>query len=110
MNYLGLAISDDGISFKRGEKPLMGPIAGTFEARGLEDPRVVKIDDVFYMTYTGFGGRYDGDFRICLATSKDLLNWERRGIMLDEVNKDAALFPRKINVTNQCTKTSLNHR
>ncbi len=97
MNYLGLAISDDGISFERGKKPLMGPIAGTFEARGLEDPRVVKIDDVFYMTYTGFGGRYDGDFRICLATSKDLLNWERRGIMLDEVNKDAALFPRKIN-------------
>jgi len=97
MNYIGLATSEDGINFKRGNEPILGPIKDSQESRGCEDPRVVKIDDVFYMTYTGFGGRFDGDFKICLATSKDLINWERKGILLDESNKDAALFPRKIN-------------
>lgn len=67
-----------------------------FEARGPEDPRVVCIDGTFFMVYTGFGGRYPGDFRICLASSSDLINWEKHGILLDETNKNGSLFPEKI--------------
>ena len=96
-NYFGYAVSTDGINFNRLEKPLLGPEPGTQEGRGVEDPRVVKLEDTYYMTYTGFGGRFDGDFRICYATSKNLIDWERQGVMLDETNKDASLFPRKIN-------------
>jgi predicted GH43/DUF377 family glycosyl hydrolase len=55
------------------------------------------MDSDFYMMYTGYGGRFDGDYRICLATSKDLIHWERQGVMLDEPNKDASLLPEKIN-------------
>lgn len=97
LNYIGKAVSTDGIKFKRENQPLLSPVKNTYENRGCEDPRVIKIDDTFYMTYTGFGGRYDGDFRICLATSKDLIKWNKKGVLLDEENKDAALFPELIN-------------
>jgi predicted GH43/DUF377 family glycosyl hydrolase len=66
------------------------------ELRGPEDPRIVKIDGTFYVTYTGYGGRFDGDYRICLASSKNLIEWKRHGVVLDEPNKDAALFPERI--------------
>jgi predicted GH43/DUF377 family glycosyl hydrolase len=47
--------------------------------------------------YTGFGGRFPGDYRISYATSTNLIHWTRHGIVLDEENKDASLFPEKIN-------------
>jgi predicted GH43/DUF377 family glycosyl hydrolase len=96
INSLGYAVSSDGLNFNRLEKPILINDVPQ-EARGPEDPRVVKIDDTFYMMYTGYGGRFDGDYRICLATSKNLIDWERHGVMLDEPNKDASLFPEKIN-------------
>lgn len=96
INSLGYAVSADGVHFNRLEDPILINDVPQ-EARGPEDPRVVKIDDVFYMLYTGYGGRFDGDYRICLASSCNLINWERHGVMLDEPNKDASLFPRKVN-------------
>ena len=48
------------------------------------------------MTYTGYGGRFEGDYRISLASSRNLTDWKRHGVLLDETNKDAALFPEKI--------------
>jgi beta-1,2-mannobiose phosphorylase / 1,2-beta-oligomannan phosphorylase len=95
INALGYAVSGDGIHFNRLEQPILSNNVPQ-EARGPEDPRIVKIEDTFYMLYTGYGGRFDGDYRICLATSKNLIEWERQGVMLDEPNKDAALFPEKI--------------
>jgi predicted GH43/DUF377 family glycosyl hydrolase len=96
INSLGYAVSIDGIHFNRLEKPVLTNDVPQ-EARGPEDPRIVKIKDTYYMMYTGFGGRFDGDYRICLATSKNLITWERHGVILDEPNKDASLFPEKIN-------------
>jgi predicted GH43/DUF377 family glycosyl hydrolase len=95
INSLGYAVSTDGIHFNRLEQPILTN-AVPQELRGPEDPRIVKIDDLFYMLYTGYGGRFDGDYRICLATSKNLIAWDRHGVMLDEPNKDASLFPEKI--------------
>jgi predicted GH43/DUF377 family glycosyl hydrolase len=96
INSLGYAVSTDGVNFNRLEKPILVNDVPQ-EARGPEDPRIVKIGNIFYMMYTGYGGRFDADFRICLATSKNLIAWERHGEMLDEPNKDASLFPQKIN-------------
>jgi predicted GH43/DUF377 family glycosyl hydrolase len=96
VNNLGYAFSSDGIHFDRLENPiLINDIEQ--ERRGPEDPRITMFGNVFYMLYTGFGGRFSGDYRICLASSQDLINWKRHGIVLDEPNKDAALFPEKIN-------------
>ena len=96
VNNLGYAISSDGIHFNRLEKPILINDVPQ-EQRGPEDPRLVRLDDTFYMTYTGYGGRFDGDYRICLASSPNLISWERHGVLLDEANKDAALFPEKVN-------------
>ena len=46
---------------------------------GVEDPRVVKFGATFYLTYTGYNKK---DAQLCLATSKDLLHWQRRGVIL----------------------------
>ena len=82
--------------FNRLEQPILANDVPQ-EARGPEDPRIVKIGDTFYMMYTGYGGRFGGDYRISLATSKNLIEWQRQGVMLDEANKDASLFPEKVN-------------
>ncbi len=96
ISRLGHAISADGLHFERAEYPLLTG-EGEQELRGLEDPRIVKIEDTFYMMYTGYRGKTHRDYRICLASSHDLINWKRHGIVLDESNKDASLFPEKIN-------------
>lgn len=95
INSLGYAVSQDGITFNRLEAPILTNDVPQ-EARGPEDPRIVKIGSTFYMMYTGYGGRFDGDYRISLATSQNLISWDRKGVMLDEPNKDASLFPEKI--------------
>ncbi|MFQ5531887.1 MAG: glycoside hydrolase family 130 protein [Candidatus Nanoarchaeia archaeon] len=61
---------------------------------GVEDPRIVKIGNTYYMTYVAVMG-HEG---VCtnLAISKDLRKWERKGIIFREQNKDAFLFPEKI--------------
>ena len=38
---------------ERWEKPFMIP-EFEYESQGIEDPRIVKIDDVYYMTYTPY--------------------------------------------------------
>lgn len=96
INSLGYAVSADGIHFNRLENPILSNDVPQ-ELRGPEDPRIVKIGSTFYMMYTGYGGRFDGDYRISLATSQNLIHWERQGGMLDEPNKDASLLPEKVN-------------
>ncbi len=96
INSLGYAVSADGIHFNRLENPILVNDVPQ-ELRGPEDPRIVEMNGLFYMMYTGYGGRFDADYRISLATSQNLINWERQGVMLDEPNKDASLFPEKIN-------------
>ncbi|HPN67953.1 MAG TPA: pesticidal protein Cry7Aa [Saprospiraceae bacterium] len=62
----------------RNQTPLLSPMAD-YEKHGMEDPRIVKIDDVYYLTYTA----YDGLNALgALATSTDLISWERHGIIV----------------------------
>jgi predicted GH43/DUF377 family glycosyl hydrolase len=54
-----------------------------YEKQGVEDPRIVKIEDTFYITYTA----YDGVNAMgALATSKDLIHFEKQGIITPKVN------------------------
>jgi len=61
---------------------------------GVEDPRIVKIGNRYAMTYV-IVNKEEG---VCtsLATSRDLKNWKRHGIIFRQQNKDALLFPEKI--------------
>ena len=81
----GYAWSENIVDWQRLPEPVLRNDAPQ-ELRGPEDPRIVKLDGRFYMTYTGFGGRFPGDYRICLAISDDLKHWERQGVVLDEEN------------------------
>jgi predicted GH43/DUF377 family glycosyl hydrolase len=66
---------------ERHEKPVIVPELD-FETHGVEDARLVKIDDLYYLTYTGYDGT---NARGALATSKDLINFEKRGIIVPPV-------------------------
>jgi predicted GH43/DUF377 family glycosyl hydrolase len=53
-----------------------------FESHGVEDARLVKIDDLYYMTYTGYDGT---NARGALATSKDLNQFTKKGIIVPPI-------------------------
>jgi len=54
-----------------------------YEKQGVEDARVVKIEDTYYLTYTA----YDGINALgALATSKDLIHFEKHGIITPKIN------------------------
>ena len=61
---------------------------------GVEDPRIVKIKDKYYMTYVSIS-KFNG-VSTSLACTKDFKNWEREGLIFSEQNKDCVLFPEKI--------------
>lgn len=99
ISRIGYAVSEDGVTWNRLRKPVLIPKSKR-EARGVEDPRVTEIDDVFYMAYTAYGKSASGDFDITpmFACSDNLISWERIGPLIEgEDNKDHVLFPRKIN-------------
>lgn len=84
---IGYATSDDGVHFTRRAVPVLAPEAPYEKGGGVEDPRVVKIGGEYLMTYTGYNN-VDGvgpdhkDAQLCLATSTDLLHWQRQGVMM----------------------------
>ncbi len=54
-----------------------------YESQGLEDPRIVKIDDLYYLTYTA----YDGVNALgALATSTDLIHFEKQGVVVPKIS------------------------
>jgi predicted GH43/DUF377 family glycosyl hydrolase len=98
ISRLGYAVSADGAHWNRLREPVLGPHDDS-DARGVEDPRVVEIDGVFYMAYTAYGRSAVSDFAIqpMFARSTNLMEWERLGpLVTGEDNKDHGLFPRKL--------------
>lgn len=99
---LGYADSSDGIHFARRPDPVFTPAMDYEKDGGVEDPRLVKIGDTYYLTYTGYNKT---DAQLCLATSTDLIHWERQGILLPAYKgtwnvvwtKSGAIVDRKIN-------------
>lgn len=98
VSQLCLAVSEDGYNFEKYENnPIIRPTMPE-EKRGCEDPRVTKIRDTFYLTYTAYDGMHperSENIYIALATSKDLINWKKQGIIVKDI-KAAAIFPEKI--------------
>lgn len=69
---------------KRNQAPIIVP-EYEYESQGVEDPRIVKIDDVYYLSYTA----YDGINALgALATSPDLIHWEKKGIIVPQLTYD----------------------
>jgi len=93
------------VRWNRLRQPVLGP-RDESDSRGVEDPRVTVLDDVFYMCYTAYGQAAGaskpthaggGGILPMIARSSNLITWERLGpIVRGEDNKDHVLFPRKI--------------
>ncbi len=66
---------------KRNEAPVLFPEMD-YESQGVEDPRIVKIEDLYYLTYTAFDGI---NALGALATSKDLIHWDKKGLIVPQI-------------------------
>jgi predicted GH43/DUF377 family glycosyl hydrolase len=75
---VGHCILSDPLTIeKRSDSPIIVP-ESEYEKHGTEDPRIVKIDDLFYITYTS----YDGINALgTLKTSKDLKSWKMKELL-----------------------------
>ena len=94
ISHLRLVYSDDGTNFKESpEYPsLFGE--GEYESYGIEDCRVAKIEDTYYLTYTMVSANGVG---VGLRTTKDWKHFNKKGMILSPHNKDCAIFEERIN-------------
>jgi beta-1,2-mannobiose phosphorylase / 1,2-beta-oligomannan phosphorylase len=67
---------------ERNEKPLITP-EFEYESHGIEDARIVKIDDLFYLTFTAYDGE---NAQGALAISTDLKTFIKHGIIVPPVS------------------------
>jgi beta-1,2-mannosidase len=79
---LGLAVSEDGVHFKRQTKPVFYPDNDFMKKYeypgGCEDPRLVETEDGKYiLTYTAYDGK---TARLCVASSPNLQIWKKEGL------------------------------
>jgi predicted GH43/DUF377 family glycosyl hydrolase len=66
---------------ERSDKPILTS-QYEYESHGVEDARIVKIDGLYYLTYTAYDGT---NAQGALAVSTDLKNFEKRGIIVPPV-------------------------
>jgi len=85
---IGLAVSDDGITFQLSPNPVLYPAEDSWKGYewmgGCEDPRVVEAEDGSYVMYYTMWNRdnpkgVEKAARIGVATSRDLKRWIKHG-------------------------------
>ena len=111
ISVLGIARSKNGLdNWQVDEKPAMLPCSkddnfaeGTNidelienERGGVEDPRISKIDDTYYITYSAYHASIAHRVRVSLATTKDFKSFKRYGPLLKTDMRNVVIFPEKI--------------
>ena len=123
LSVLGYATSTDGLTIDfRSNEPIYIPrepfetpggithktFADHFASGGgyggVEDPRITRIDDTFFMTYVAFDGANPPRIALTSISVEDFLKnnwdkWEKAKLISAPgmVNKNAVIFPEKIN-------------
>lgn len=100
LSTIGYAKTEGPVKIiERKEKPIIFRDFD-YEKQGVEDPRIVKIEGTFYLTYTA----YDGINAMgALAISKDLIHFEKKGIITPQVN-----YQEYESHVNSCNPSKLN--
>jgi predicted GH43/DUF377 family glycosyl hydrolase len=121
---LGLATSTDGYRFERaGREPAFGPSVDAFDGGCVEDPRIVKFGEHYFVTYASRpfppGQYWTADNAVSkppplppefpqafrwnatatgLAITKDFKSWLRAGRLTSPMvdDRDVILFPEKV--------------
>ncbi len=103
ISTLGYAVSKDGINIDyKAKEPIYKP-REDFESSGCEDPRLTQIGNYIYMLYTAYNVTAVPRVALTKITVKDFLenNWNwSKPILISPPgisDKDACLFPEKIN-------------
>ncbi|HPN55128.1 MAG TPA: pesticidal protein Cry7Aa [Candidatus Moranbacteria bacterium] len=79
-------IDEKGKAINRLDHPVLFP-EHDFEKKGVEDPRVVFLDGIYYFFYTAFDGK---NAVIAYATSNDLKTFKKQGIISAQFTYDEA--------------------
>jgi beta-1,2-mannobiose phosphorylase / 1,2-beta-oligomannan phosphorylase len=66
---------------ERCHEPIMVP-EFEYEKHGVEDPRIVRIEDQYYLSYTAYDGT---NARGALAISKDLVHFKKQGLIVPPI-------------------------
>uniref|UniRef100_UPI0032173099 glycoside hydrolase family 130 protein n=1 Tax=uncultured Draconibacterium sp. TaxID=1573823 RepID=UPI0032173099 len=95
-SILGKAESNDGYHFIADENPFMVPategVFKEYEAYGLEDPRIVFLDNEFLITYSAYSKH---GVRIGLAKTKDFKTVERFSLITEADYRNVVIFPER---------------
>lgn len=98
LSHLRIARSKDGIHFILEDTPCIMPDAEE-ESWGMEDARITKIGDTFYINYTAVS---PNGASTALITTKDFESYRRHGNIFLPENKDVTIFPEKIGELYYC--------
>jgi len=86
VSSIGYCELKDNQVVKRLKEPILVP-ENAYEVNGVEDPRVTFLDGTYYLMYTA----HDGDNAlIAYATSTDLINFTKQGIISPKISYDKA--------------------
>lgn len=99
LGTIGHAVSENGFDFVRNSD---GPVLDTsgedpmiVGINGVEDPRITKIGDTYYIVYVISSACWD---RLTLASTKDFKTFTKHGLIVKDISqRTGALFPGKIN-------------
>jgi beta-1,2-mannobiose phosphorylase / 1,2-beta-oligomannan phosphorylase len=92
VSHLRVVYSRDGRSIDSVEGARFEP-QNEYEEFGVEDPRIVKVGDTYYITYVAVSSH---GAATALASTRDFKSFQRHGIIFYPENKDIVMFPKKL--------------
>ena len=92
ISHLRRARSRDGLHFEVDDEPALVP-GHPLESFGIEDARITPLDGQYLVNYTAVSPH---GIATALATSRDLVHFERRGILFAPPNRDVTIFPERV--------------
>jgi len=92
ISHFRRARSKDGFRFEVEAQPAFAA-SEALEAFGVEDPRITRIADTYWVNYTAVSS---AGISTALASSRDLLSFERHGVIFSPPNRDVTIFPEQI--------------
>jgi len=98
LSHVRLARSTDGVHFTTADQPWLNTDS-PFEAYGVEDARITRVDDMYWINYTAVSSH---GIATGLVSTRDFVTVERRGIMFPPSNRDVVIFPQKVNGLYVC--------
>lgn len=123
--HLGLAVSKDGYNFERvSQAPILSPLVGSIDNGCVEDPRIIKMGDWYYITsatrpfppgqywlnenhHANTCGHFPEEFPVALRKNltsthlfltRDFKEWIRAGRLTNAKldDRDVVIFPEKV--------------